>query len=207
MGCDIHGYIEVKKYDWYPGWDVCLDIGSIVGRNYDMFALLFGVRNRASYIPLAERRGLPADISEEAKKDYDEWESDAHSPSWITWGEIETIKWTEKGTQLADRVYCYRKGEDQWFQAFGWSSELSDADYATLNRGESIERNDIIYKRNVISKQDAMSGDWKCIFDIMKRINEHFTACSEESNVIESTAVPAVYQDNSRVRLVVWFDN
>jgi hypothetical protein len=207
MGCDIHGYIEVRKYDMWDEWDACLDIKSIIGRNYDMFALLFGVRNYGKYIPLAKERGLPSNASEEATKDYEEWGMNAHGSSWITWEEIQNIKWMEKGTELANRVYCYRKGEENWFQSFLWSSELNGEDYEILNRGESFERNGIVYKRNVISMEDAISGDWQCLFDIMKRIDELHKASTRDINTVESVNSPVVYRANPRIRLVVWFDN
>lgn len=92
MGSDCHGYLEYRyeckeedshkeKYSSWTG----IDIGNILYRNYDIFAMLFGVRNDQGYKPLAYNRGLPSDVSSEVQED--EWmndlKSDAHSHTWV----------------------------------------------------------------------------------------------------------------------------
>jgi hypothetical protein len=85
MGCDIHCYIEHKVNDvWIPAEDP-LDhrtYYSIIGRNYDLFGFLAGVRNeRLDSLPAL---GLPDDISEGLHEYYQkEWDEDAHSESFI----------------------------------------------------------------------------------------------------------------------------
>lgn len=212
MGCDIHGYVE---YNGWGLWRDCISIKPIVGRNYDMFALLFGVRNDAAFIPVAPDRGMPVNVSDRVKEEYERWGEDAHSPSWITWQEIAQINWNGQGTQLADRVFCYRPGEDTSFQSFRMASYLTDEDYRLLDKGETIERFDrfegttVLYRREVQKTSDAISDDWQCLFDLMKRLDEYHRASDNrrESNIIESKPVPAIPVDDSKVRLVVWFDN
>jgi hypothetical protein len=71
MGCDIHLFVEVRDGGaWRPvkvAWDM-------FGRNYDLFAILAGVRNGCGFagsvtgtgfVPISEPRGLPADLSVE----------------------------------------------------------------------------------------------------------------------------------------------
>lgn len=211
MGCDIHGFVEVKLYD-FGEWYDCIDIRSIVGRNYDMFALLFGVRNYAAYIPIAPNRGLPELVSERAKKEFEEWDVDAHSPSWITWKEIQNINWHGQGTQVADRVFCYRPGEDTPYSSFGWSSTLSREDYEALARGETIEKMDyftqstMLCRREVQKTSDALSKDWECLFDLMRCLDA-FHRAQDQANIIESRPMQAMAEDDCKVRLVVWFDN
>lgn len=104
MGCDIHGYVEAQLFaqnkisdDWYP----VINAENILGRNYDMFAKLFGVRletveqrSGQKVIPIAAQRGLPEygryqkDSPNGTVKEYNEWEGDAHSATWITLKEL-----------------------------------------------------------------------------------------------------------------------
>ena len=72
MGTDIDGWIEcslagtVGLDEWFPA----IKLGFLyLGRDYKVFASLFGVRNRDSVLPIAEKRGLPPDVSEQVKKD------------------------------------------------------------------------------------------------------------------------------------------
>ena len=84
MGCDIHSVVEFKNGDW---WD---DLGEIsIGRWYSLFANMAGVRNyNNNLVPVAEPRGFPKDASFESKYKYENWGSDAHTPSWLTLDEF-----------------------------------------------------------------------------------------------------------------------
>ncbi len=85
MGCNIHGFVEVKEHDRWNAW---LD-EPFMDRDYRVFAKLANVRNFAKVIePIAEPRGLPSDISYEMKELYEKWEGDAHSMSWVTAREL-----------------------------------------------------------------------------------------------------------------------
>ncbi|SDT81697.1 hypothetical protein SAMN05216371_6776 [Streptomyces sp. TLI_053] len=66
MGTDITGYLEYRapQDDQEPVRHASHDLHSLgVGRDYDAFGCLFGVRNYANFRPLAAGRGLPADAS------------------------------------------------------------------------------------------------------------------------------------------------
>lgn len=204
MGCDIHGWVEVNNYGhWYE----YINAGHLLHRNYEMFGILFGVRNYGNFVPIAEGRGIPLDASNVVKADYERWGADVHSPSFITFDEIMSINWWERGTDLTDRVYCFRKGEVNWFSAFGWSSTLSNEDYAILDRGESIERNNIIYKRLVFTRATELSSDWELLFSMMQQLDRYVRSGDREYKTIESRNLPSTEVSPSRVRLVVWFDN
>ncbi|MEV7508458.1 hypothetical protein AB0O57_10980 [Streptomyces sp. NPDC091201] len=111
MGTDIHGYIEVRNrfvdlsepdddepiLRWHPA--IALD-HVYDGRSYAAFGCLFGVRGRA-FEPLAARRGMPQDASRATTRSFTE-DSDAHSPSWIGWAELEGADWnsTESAKDL-----------------------------------------------------------------------------------------------------------
>src|SRR5262245_50799778 len=94
MGCDIHCWAEVRE------GGACRKVGRIWAtpweweedgltdepywmRNYDLFAMLAGVRNYDdAIIPLSLPRGLPADASSEVQAISDEYGRDGHSHSW-----------------------------------------------------------------------------------------------------------------------------
>lgn len=112
MGCDIHALIERRTNPWgdYVEW---LDSGDPdIGRDYEMFGVLAGVRNYAEAPPVAEPRGLPAfkgwgeysDGERYIRWDHESDEEkpcrameqmaerygqDGHSHSWLTLAEIK----------------------------------------------------------------------------------------------------------------------
>ena len=97
MGTDIHGWIECRNTNidtddeqiWFP----TVDFGRVyLGRDYDVFALLFGVRNCRKVQPLAAERGLPKYISSEIKARATE-SSSFFSHTWITWHELKQSSW------------------------------------------------------------------------------------------------------------------
>lgn len=77
MGADAHVAVEYKRFD--KMWD-CWALRLPTSRDYILFGLLAGVRNKTSesYTP----RGIPTDASPEVRK----WleDSDFHSHSWMT---------------------------------------------------------------------------------------------------------------------------
>jgi len=91
MGTDIHGHIEIVPYPWSTRWQKIMDISPLAGRNYDVFARLFGVRNYEHYVPVAADRGIPddADISlfRYEHGDYAKREI-GDDPTWISFKEI-----------------------------------------------------------------------------------------------------------------------
>ena len=121
MGCDIHINCEIKTSDGY--WENC-DFFTIdptykslkgdperppkwlikqvdVGRNYALFGVLAGVRDR-SHPMISEPRGIPDNISKQTKKRYlreSEW--GCHSYSWLTLKELLDYR-----TQYENKYCC-----------------------------------------------------------------------------------------------------
>lgn len=217
MGCDIHGWIEVRKYNWSEDWDACMDIQSIVGRNYRMFGALFDVRNYDQFNSTAPDRGLPADVSDEVKAAYEHWENDAHSASWITLQEIKNINWDECGESPSERIDAYKEGSDQPFMSFYSSSDFTADEYRLLDAGETVTKHSgmhqctLTYKRNVKKKADAKSSDWDLVFSIMEQLQAYYDedvkSYTHDAQIVDEKPVVAPYVDTSRVRLVVWFDS
>ena len=145
MGTDIHTATEIcKNGNWTPlgnfekyedGWvDHSSQIS--VGRNYDVFAVLAGVRNGSGFAgvdtgdevtPISEPKGLPIDVTPEVKEWSDSWGCDGHTHSWLTTREILEHDFTQPKVKrgVVDAVEFLR------FEAIGqptsWSGAVSGA--------------------------------------------------------------------------------
>lgn len=93
MGTDIDGWIECRRMlidD--ETWEPVMKLGFVyVGRDYQAFRHLFGVRNTANVQPIAAKRGLPDDASPQVKEDARFSGLSAHS--WISWQELKQSDW------------------------------------------------------------------------------------------------------------------
>jgi hypothetical protein len=105
MGCDIHGFVEVKKtVNGAEKW-VCADyfkkkeyydpedssdpeyvvVDAFGSRNYAAFSQLCGVRSFADENPkVSEPRGVPEDSNQAIKQQVEQWDGDGHSHSFVT---------------------------------------------------------------------------------------------------------------------------
>jgi hypothetical protein len=133
MGCDIHAHLEVRDYSYddenkergiwfntdkwtvnkdsvfypedYPNrFHIDYDDRIYKGRNYCLFAVLVNVRNYWEIKSISEPKGLPDDISEETKKESDDYGCDGHSHTYLTLEEILNYPhWDkdEEGTDFA----------------------------------------------------------------------------------------------------------
>ena len=99
MGCDIHLHIEVKIQGEWRHW-----ARTYPPRNYDMFALMAGVRNRGDITPLSEPRGLPDDITFLTRYEADYDGNDGHNHSWLNIDEIDKLRqsWSENCSENWD---------------------------------------------------------------------------------------------------------
>lgn len=75
MGCDIHLHIEVKIDGTWQHY-----ANPWVGRSYDLFTLLAGIRSTGNFKPIAEPKGLPADCNPLTRfiLDYADFHSHSH---------------------------------------------------------------------------------------------------------------------------------
>ncbi|MFE7237713.1 hypothetical protein [Streptomyces sp. NPDC057580] len=71
MGTDIYGFIECRA-SWHEKgepWSAAVDFDLLyMGRSYDAFGCLLGVRNRADFRPLAADRGLPEHVCDRVRR-------------------------------------------------------------------------------------------------------------------------------------------
>ncbi len=109
MGCDIHCVIEQRKligqdYAWWKNRGE-----ADIDRNYELFAVLAGVRNRHEIIPISEPKGLPEDVDKMFKAYHKDWDVDAHSASWVTLKEMREYNLDQ---EIEDDRIILKKNED-----------------------------------------------------------------------------------------------
>mgnify|MGYP006282672237 CR=1 FL=1 len=198
MGCDIHGLVEVNWYgdmdhvDDKKKWECAIEnIGSWVGRSYDTFGLLFGVRDYANFEPVAPRRGVPDNLSNRGQERIGKDKSWCHSFSYVTLAELNQVDWEATADEADSRIRVYDEEDELRFKAAGISS-LSDEEEQKIRSGDEVVKEldngqTNKYRLEKMKKKDALSGAWKRLIDLM----ESFGETHGEENV----------------RLVVWFDN
>lgn len=125
MGCDIHCFAEKRNNG---KWEKVGDVFTLdeyeasyykkeksdhpfSWRSYSMFAFLACVRNYDHCNPISTPRGLPSDISPEVKEEYNSWDTDAHSSSWLSAKELlnfdydKTFENRRTTVQIAPNVF------------------------------------------------------------------------------------------------------
>lgn len=107
MGCDIHSHAERRNEngDWekLPGFE------PFGRRSYSVFGFLADVRNYSGIPPIAEKRGVPEDISTAVRDSYDD--SDAHSASWLAVSELAAFDYD---APCEDRRVTRQIGHNAW---------------------------------------------------------------------------------------------
>lgn len=124
MGCDIHMHVEYKIGNkWYCGDHFYMNadwrdnktsnepeytfVPIYDHRNYALFSVLANVRN--SHPPrlyIDTPRGLPEDVCDYVKSDYESWGIDAHSCSYLTLQEL--IDFHEQQCPVYDLANLWR---------------------------------------------------------------------------------------------------
>jgi hypothetical protein len=87
MGCDIYTFVEWRTPE--GEWQQVDAEKELFGwRSYNTFGWLADVRNYSAVPFIAAGRGLPADVSDTVRAEYEEWGLDAHSASWVSLEEL-----------------------------------------------------------------------------------------------------------------------
>lgn len=202
MGIDINGIVEYREDGVWHG----LISTSVLGRNYDAFGCLFGVKNYANFTPLAADRGIPTDASAEIKI---QMEDPDHSDgiengvffghSWIGYWEVKAIDWDAKADAPDSRVHCYRRDEagnlvmeskSAWSRPFaehvGQSLIEGMLGARTWDEGQEWEIDGKVYRSERMTVRQVVSNEWVTLFQMMGTL-------------------AALFGDDN-VRLIVWFD-
>ncbi|MFG3305090.1 hypothetical protein [Streptomyces wuyuanensis] len=103
MSTDFDGMIECRPWvrnraddDENLQWHASIELWHLnLGNAHDALACLFGVRNHFGFRPLAEDRGLPADVSDGARKSFGECGGPEYTfgTTWIGWSELTAADW------------------------------------------------------------------------------------------------------------------
>ncbi|MFJ4848156.1 MULTISPECIES: hypothetical protein [unclassified Streptomyces] len=136
MGTDIHGGIEFRHpkagtdcYDGEP-WVMAMGLWPLYDeQDYAAFGLLFGVRNRAGYRPLAAGRGLPDDLSgglTPSLRGTDGLEPE--DATWVTWSELAALPPTAAPDHFAGRLTWTQtappRSLNQWLVPAEWPADV-----------------------------------------------------------------------------------
>lgn len=200
MGCDIHGYVEVDKRhnrDGDPWWKAAGNLFPFVGRSYDSFGCLFGVRNYSRFDPIAPKRGIPDDAGRTVTEDYESWGSDAHSASYITYSEIKAIDRSETAKDRDGRYSILDENKEPTGTKFslvsggasGWNEIVSE-NQDKIDAGEPVpnKSGERYIQRRKQTRGEALSGAWDWFLtDYCGLLADRF--------------------GDDAVRVVVWFDN
>ncbi|MDE2589117.1 MAG: hypothetical protein KGL95_05580 [Patescibacteria group bacterium] len=199
MGLDILGWVECFD-PTSVRWVGVVKLAPVIAeRNSDVFAWLFGVRWNSDnplhqdLPPVAAKRGLPADVSHEATRDYANtvalYPTEYFGASWVTLGEVQAIDWEQP---IEERITASRHGQYP-FGTHYWRSEFVQrhADLLpgppdTLQPGMEWRVGDLDYRVEAMRRRDALDPGWQVLFRVMDTLASR-------------------WNDASLVRLVVWF--
>ncbi|MCY9186471.1 hypothetical protein [Bacillus halotolerans] len=206
MGCDIHAFVEVKRYPyqdrnrsngvWISAdkWTVnedhifypedyeerfhVDDHDSIYrGRNYHLFSILAGVRNYRGLTPISSPKGLPKDVCIEIKNESDFFASDGHSHSYLTLKEL---------------------------LQYNWDEEIEAVDFAD-SKELAIEE----YGDKIISINPSMVGVKVTYKATLREMQKDFfmTTVEKMKSFLKDSEYPYREVREDDIRLVFWFDN
>ena len=205
MGCDIHGAFEAYRPEPHDRWQHIGPLGGLVGRSYDTFGSLFGVRNSAQFEPAFPDRGLPTERSWQVDRDLKKWgvdpeapteRVDFHSPTWVMLPELLKLDWDEKADAPDTRYSVLDEDKEPTGFKAGWSrghqqlyeeheEELAAGEAVPFETGSGEQR---YLQRRVMTRRESLSGAWEwVIFELMPCYANRW---GEEN-----------------IRLTVWFDN
>jgi hypothetical protein len=148
MGCDIHLYVEKKRNGkWVPAQGF-MDVGNEDGlldvpypdkqlddRDYLLFGFIAGVRDDTNQH--FEPKGFPKDASKEVKAVFKSWGTDAHTPSYLTLEELQSVDWKNEMITIEklfekDQLSAFRKSVESGNPDYGlvttWCSWASDTE-------------------------------------------------------------------------------
>lgn len=219
MGTNITGWIEVRGLS---GWLLIAEISALVGRDYDMFASLFGVLNDLEFAPVAAGRGLPSDMSRDLRKKIVEgsevtgpithevavrvFESkrSSYAPTWVTWTELQQVNWDDKSKKIDERSHRYVLEADGAlrFDGFGpylYSFFPDDVDWrSVVTEGMSWSKES--------AREQHIREDPRSVIFIAEHMSRKLCLGEDWLMVFKIMEVLATNFGEEGVRLVVWFE-
>lgn len=190
MGCDIHMYMEYRdpNNSAYNRWN---SFGSRynVGRNYDMFALLAGVRGGSQ--PIVAPRGYPNDADYDTDQEFyyyiDEEEGNDYGRRTVTY---DTATRWNCGIEYDDKGKPYRtKNPDAHTPSWLTRSEFMSA----------IALSELNHRHYITAGGDMSEALRKMYVDSLGTYLFKYKALAASMTAIE--------QSGYKTRIVFWFDN
>ncbi|WP_127508126.1 hypothetical protein [Actinoplanes solisilvae] len=206
MGTDIYGVIEVcdparvAAFDYVDGlWVRCMDLYPLYpGSDYSAFGCLFGIRNWNRWEPVAEGRGLPSDVSQVVRTEYEEdarLDGAIHGSTWVSWSELRDLDMKAgpdaRGTltinEESSALWRYYRIDDHWpdevREEFGpMERPPAETPYGGWQRGKTT------FGYTATTRLDVLGPGtgWEHVFAVLRALGQRF--------------------GDDGVRLVVWFD-
>ena len=177
MGTDIHMHVEARDHEgapwrsvdtWETETDGYLSVKDRVwsDRSYDTFAILAGVRNGvgfagvttgSGFVPIAEPRGLPDDMSPEMVRASEHCD---HTPSWLTVAEMLQYNWTRTSIksgivgvrELARWKLCGRPES--------WSGMISGPGISIFEGEDAVRVIDVVITNAKKANVPTRNGGW-----------------------------------------------
>lgn len=239
MGTDIHLYVErfdgtqwlscdqwaPDEYSDTPCRTVPFGKHYYDNRNYDLFAILADVRNGRGFagidtgdgfVPIAEARGLPNDLSPELKAETEAYLD--HTPSWLLVAELMQYDWTRttnkrgvvSAAQYAEWA-AWRRGQGRGPEAYCGDvsgpriRRIPESDMAMLVRDTE----------KIVRETDGVTSNGEVWKAIGKRLADTYTQVSwnvpyyRAADDFLSECLPRLWRlgDPDKVRIVFWFDS
>jgi hypothetical protein len=225
MGCDIHLYVEkyngnnweaADTFEKVEYGDDCLTVSAPYyhGRNYNLFAILAGVRNGNNHIPITLPKGLPHNVCKEVKNQFEFWDSDAHSTSFFSVKELLDFDWT-RSTIHSGVVSMHAFAKWKFLGEYG-ENYPAPPEYAGAVMGNNVV---IVSEEEMVLRVKAVQGNrgfWEAEEDL-KTAGRIYAEVSWEEKYYEtagtfwSNTMPRLLAlcngDYESVRIVFWFDN
>jgi hypothetical protein len=201
VSTDIYGSIEIREPAREVPWVRYLDLWPLYPHNvYAALSCLFGVRNWPGWEPVAAGRGLPADVSEAVREEYEELsrvDDAVRGSTWVSWPELRDLDMSV--TPQARGVLAVGPAphgpwwelriDDYWPEAvvteYGMppvGASPIDAPYGTWQQGPTTFE----YRRMSRLEVLGPGTGWEHVFAVMRTLAGRF--------------------GDENVRLVAWFD-
>lgn len=203
MGTDIFMHVEYKldeKNQWLCGdYFVLSPSGQTTpeynlveffgNRNYTLFAVLANVRNYGNTEYIDEPRGLPADVSDFVKDDYERSEFISHSHSYVTLQEL--IDFHKQGHPLKRSGVISPEAQRQLDAGILPDSWCQGTNQVGWERREWEEENNVLVP--LIEKLKERADELNLIYGF------YWNSGNVESRKL-------AYEKSANIRIVFWFD-
>jgi hypothetical protein len=180
MGSDIHIFAEYRGAR--SPYNALADGEFSVGRDYEMFAALAGVRAQPDWSPLVGPRGLPVDVSQAAISRY--FLPVVGKETAVAWGIGEHCEPAEAERFIAS-------GKSVW-----WAAPMTSPLLPSTN--------------GHISNPDWHSASWLTLEEVDRALEyagHPLEACPDEFQLLLVYLRAVAQRFGTETRIVFWFDN